>query len=207
MGKIFYQKDVRDFGSGNAGATNTFRVLGKKAGIPVLLFDVTKGSLAVLLAYQFSTAQPQSATFVNLQLVFGVAALLGHIFPIYVGFRGGKGIATLLGIVIAIQPAAAAWCLVVFIIVFLSTKYVSLASMLASICYPLIVNLAYQTEITSLAVFSVCIALMVLGTHTKNIRRLIQGNENRANFNFGKSKGHIQADSTEISEKPIEKQE
>src|SRR5687768_13215686 len=106
IGKRFYGIDVREFGSGNAGATNTFRVLGKKAGIPVLLIDIFKGWLAVQLAY-LSSYRIDSVEFVNLELVLGIAALIGHIFPVYVGFRGGKGIATLLGVVIGVHPYAA----------------------------------------------------------------------------------------------------
>ena len=96
IGKIFYGIDIRNYGSGNAGATNTFRILGKKAGIPVLLIDTLKGSIAVNLASIFGAESPESAVFVNFQMALGGAALLGHIFPVYAGFRGGKGIATLL---------------------------------------------------------------------------------------------------------------
>ena len=188
VGKAFYKIDVREFGSGNAGATNTFRVLGKKAGIPVLLFDVVKGSIAVLMAFWFSSAESDSPSFINFQLALGVAALLGHIFPIYAGFRGGKGIATLLGIMIAIQPEAALWCIGVFLMVFLSTKYVSLASIISSICFPLIVNLVYHTEVPSLMIFSVFIAIMVVVTHQKNIERLIRQNESKANFSLTRSR-------------------
>src|SRR5690606_18146286 len=98
IGKRFYKIDVREFGSGNAGATNTFRVLGKKAGIPVLIIDILKGTCAVALSY-LSGFEYGSAEFVNLQLGLGVAALIGHIFPVFAGFRGGKGVATMLGVV------------------------------------------------------------------------------------------------------------
>ncbi len=183
VGRIFYGKDVREYGSGNAGATNTFRVLGKKAGIPVLLFDILKGSFSVFLAHFFVTYQTGTADFVNYQLVLGVGALLGHIFPVYVGFRGGKGIATLLGIMIAIHPQAAFSCIGVFLIVFLLTKYVSLGSMISSVCFPLLIILVFKSEIPSLVIFSIFIAIMVLITHQKNIERLLRRDESKANIN------------------------
>src|SRR5436190_3997200 len=98
IGKIFYGIDVREYGSGNAGATNTFRVLGKKAGIPVLAIDVLKGFSAVSLAYFQSEWVPATNAFVIFQLTLAVFAVLGHVFPVFAGFRGGKGVATLLGI-------------------------------------------------------------------------------------------------------------
>src|SRR4051794_33523292 len=96
VGQAFWGVDVREYGSGNAGATNTFRVLGPKAGIPVLFMDIGKGWLAVQIATFIGSYLPGTQQFVNLKLALGVAALIGHIFPIYVGFRGGKGVATLL---------------------------------------------------------------------------------------------------------------
>jgi glycerol-3-phosphate acyltransferase PlsY len=102
-GKVLKGIDVREYGSGNAGATNTFRVLGKKAGIPVLLLDVFKGFLAVDLVW-FTSYVPSTEIYINLQLAFGIAAVLGHVFPVYAGFRGGKGVATLLGFMIGVFP-------------------------------------------------------------------------------------------------------
>ena len=183
VGRVFYGKDVREFGSGNAGATNTFRVLGKKAGIPVLLFDILKGTCAVYLAAYFIDYQPGTSDFVTYQLVLGVGVLIGHIFPIYVGFRGGKGIATLLGIMIAIHPQAAFSCIGVFLAVFLLTKYVSLGSMISAICFPLLIILVFKSDIPSLVIFSIFIAIMVLITHQKNIERLLRKSESKANIN------------------------
>jgi glycerol-3-phosphate acyltransferase PlsY len=189
VGRIFYGKDVREFGSGNAGATNTFRVLGKKAGIPVLLFDIIKGSIAVYLACYFVDYQEGTSDFVNYQLVLGIGVLIGHIFPVYVGFRGGKGIATLLGIMIAIHPQAAFSCIGIFLAVFLLTKYVSLGSMISAICFPLLIILVFNSEIPSLVIFSIFIAIMVLITHQKNIERLLRKNESKANINvLGRNK-------------------
>jgi|TARA_B110000879_G_scaffold44746_1_gene63219 glycerol-3-phosphate acyltransferase PlsY len=189
VGRIFYGKDVREFGSGNAGATNTFRVLGKKAGIPVLLFDILKGSIAVYLACYFVDYQERTSDFVNYQLVLGIGVLIGHIFPVYVGFRGGKGIATLLGIMIAIHPQAAFSCIGIFLAVFLLTKFVSLGSMISAICFPLLIILVFKSEIPSLVIFSIFIAIMVLITHQKNIERLLRKNESKANINvLGRNK-------------------
>jgi acyl phosphate:glycerol-3-phosphate acyltransferase len=176
IGKYFYGVDVREYGSGNAGATNTFRVLGKRAGIPVLLIDVFKGWLSVNMAY-LTDYRIGSVEFVNFQLVLGVAALLGHIFPVYAGFRGGKGIATLLGIIIAVHPQAALLSIGVFIAVLLITKYVSLGSMVAALSFPLIIIIVYKSAIPSLVIFSLVIAVLVLITHQKNIERLLRREE------------------------------
>lgn len=178
IGKFFYGTDVREYGSGNAGATNTFRVLGKRAGIPVLLIDIFKGWLSVNMAY-LTDYRPGSEQFVNFQLVLGIAALLGHIFPIYVGFRGGKGIATLLGIILAVHPLAALISIAVFIVVLLVSRYVSLGSMVAAISFPVIIIVFFKSPIPSLVIFSLVIAVLVLITHQKNIERLIRREESK----------------------------
>jgi acyl phosphate:glycerol-3-phosphate acyltransferase len=179
IGKFFYKTDVREYGSGNAGATNTFRVLGKKAGIPVLIIDVLKGFAAVNLAY-ISNYIPHSNQFINLQLVLGIASLIGHIFPIFASFRGGKGIATLLGIVLAIHLYGALICIGIFIIVLLASGYVSLGSMIAAILFPFIVIGLFKETVPSLIIFSILIAIMVLITHQKNIERLLRREESKA---------------------------
>lgn len=181
IGKYFYRTDVREFGSGNAGATNVFRVLGKKAGIPVLIIDVLKGFLAVCIAYT-SDYSGGSKQFINLQLVLGIASLVGHIFPIFASFRGGKGIATLLGIILAILPFAALISIAIFITVLLISKYVSLSSMAAAVAFPIIVIIIFKTTTPSLIIFSILIAIMVLITHQKNIERLLRREESKANL-------------------------
>ena len=181
IGKFFYKIDVREYGSGNAGATNAFRVLGKKAGIPVLLIDVLKGFAAVSLAY-LSNYTKGSNQFINLQLVVGIASLVGHIFPIFASFRGGKGIATLLGIILAVHPYAALVSMGIFIVVFLISKYVSLGSIIAAISFPVIVIVVFETKTPSLIIFSILIAIMVLITHQKNIERLIRREESKTNL-------------------------
>lgn len=179
IGKYFYKIDVREYGSGNAGATNTFRVLGKKAGIPVLLIDVLKGFAAVNLAH-ISNYTPHSYQFINLQLVLGIASLIGHIFPIFASFRGGKGIATLLGIVLAVHLYAALIAMGIFIIILLLTSYVSLGSMTAAVLFPVIVVGIFKETVPSLIIFSILIAIMVLITHQKNIERLLRREESKA---------------------------
>ncbi len=181
IGKYFYRIDVREYGSGNAGATNVFRVLGKKAGIPVLLIDILKGFLAVSLA-NIGHNTIGSYQFINLQLVLGIASLVGHIFPVFASFRGGKGIATLLGIILAILPCAALISMGIFIIVLLISSYVSLGSMAAAVSFPIIVILVFKTTTPSLIIFSILIAIMVLITHQKNIERLLRREESKANL-------------------------
>jgi len=183
LGKIFYKVDVREFGSGNAGATNTFRVLGKRAGIPVLILDILKGWVAVNMTYYLVDDLPGTEPFVNMQIVLGIAALFGHIFPVFAGFRGGKGIATLLGIMLAIQPGASAIAIFVFLAVFLISGYVSLSSMLAGFSFPFIIMVLYNTSVVpSLLIFSFLIAILILITHQKNIERLIKRQESKTHL-------------------------
>src|ERR1035437_6429533 len=181
IGKLFYGVDVREYGSGNAGATNTFRVLGKKAGFPVMIIDILKGVAAVQLPY-LSDLPSSSVQFVNLQLALGVASLFGHIFPVFAAFKGGKGIATLLGIILAVHPYAALVSIGVFGIVFLITHYVSLSSITAAITFPIVVILVFKTQIPSLVIFSMFIAILVLITHQKNIERLIKREESKTSL-------------------------
>lgn len=178
IGKAFYNIDVREFGSGNAGATNTFRVLGKNAGIPVLIIDILKGTAAVGLSW-FSGFEPQSNSFIDLQLGLGVAALVGHIFPVFAGFRGGKGVATILGIVVCIVPLSCSLCLIVFLIILFSTRIVSLSSMVAGICFPIVLNLILGNTNQILTVFSIVVAGLLIITHRKNIQRIIKNQESR----------------------------
>ena len=184
VGKTFYKIDVREFGSGNAGATNTFRVLGKKAGIPVLIMDIFKGWLSVnYISFLTNFPQSEEAIF-EVQLAFGIAAVIGHLFPVYTGFRGGKGIATLLGLLVGLNPIAAITSIVVFIIVFLISKYVSLGSILASVAFPVVVFFILdQKDVnSSLELFSVFVPILTLITHQKNIERLLRGEETKVKF-------------------------
>jgi glycerol-3-phosphate acyltransferase PlsY len=177
--------DIRTKGSGNAGATNTFRTLGAKAGVPVLLMDILKGWLAVNLVYFVTDNQLLSdEKFFELKLVFGIAAVIGHLFPIYTGFRGGKGIATMLGFMLGIYWQAALLSALVFVIAFLISKYVSLSSIIASLAFPfiVIVILGMNNANSSLIIFSIFVPILSLITHQKNIERLIRREENKAKF-------------------------
>ena len=183
IGKAIYGVDVREFGSGNAGATNTFRVLGKKAGLTVLLMDILKGWLSVMMARFISTAPVGTSPFVDLEIVLGVAAVIGHIFPVFAGFRGGKGIATLFGVILAAHPAACLGCLAVFIVMFLAFRYVSLASISAALAFPVLVITVFAGHATpSMVIFSILVAILVMITHQKNIERLIRREESRMKF-------------------------
>lgn len=178
IGRYFYNIDVREFGSGNAGATNTFRVLGKAAGIPVLTIDIFKGVLAVALAYLSGFALG-SNDFINLQMGLGVAALVGHIFPVFAGFRGGKGVATMLGIVACIVPVPCMYSLVIFLMVLFLSRIVSLSSMLAGISFPIILNLILGNTNPILTAFSIIVALLLIVTHRRNIQRLLRKEEKK----------------------------
>jgi len=180
IGRLFYNIDVREFGSGNAGATNTFRVLGKKAGLPVLFFDVFKGFVSVNLIVFLDIIPFSMDGIFELKLTFGIAAVIGHLFPVFTGFRGGKGIATLLGILIAIHPFAAFYSSLVFITIFLIFKFVSFASILASFSFPILIYLLSDSSPNSLIIFSIFVPLLTLITHQKNIERLIRGEETKA---------------------------
>jgi glycerol-3-phosphate acyltransferase PlsY len=183
IGLIFYKIDVREYGSGNAGATNTFRVLGYKAGIPVLIFDIFKGwasiKLLVVVLERFNFIMPGSVEYVNVQLGSGIACLMGHIFPIYAGFRGGKGVATLLGIMLAIHPPAAEWCIAIFLVSLLISRYVSLSSMIAGFSFPFILIYGFNNTHLLFNLFAILIATLVIVTHQKNIERLFRGAEPR----------------------------
>jgi len=180
-----YGIDIREHGSGNAGATNTFRILGTKAGSVVMFVDMMKGYLAVELAYiavklgLISVFTLSSAQFTNLQIVLGIAAVTGHIFPIWAEFRGGKGIATLFGMILSIQPLVAVSLVGVFILMLFLTRYVSLSSICASIAFPVLIVFIFNAPELSYKVFAISTALLVVLTHHKNIGRLLNGNESK----------------------------
>jgi len=180
IGKIFYGIDIREHGSGNAGTTNTFRILGAKAGIPVFIIDVLKAYVATSLVFYMKHLVPETRDYINTQLLLGACAVIGHIFPIYVGFKGGKGVASLLGVVLAIVPVAGLIALGIFTVTLLVFRYVSLGSLVAGISFPILVIVVFQTTVTSLMLFSVVIAILLLLTHQKNIERLIRKEENKA---------------------------
>jgi acyl phosphate:glycerol-3-phosphate acyltransferase len=179
VSKRIFNIDIRNYGSGNAGATNTFRVLGSKWGSFVMLVDVTKGvvatSLYVLTPFYFSNELART----NFMIILGLASVVGHIFPIWAEFKGGKGVATLLGMAIAIQPMVAAICLLVFAITLITTRFVSLSSMLAGIAFMVLILFIFKEQDTMYRVFAIIVALMVVITHQKNIGRLLNGTEHK----------------------------
>lgn len=179
IGKIFHKIDVREHGSGNAGATNVIRVLGWKTGIPVLLIDVAKGWLSAMLPVLFNLAGEGTALLTNLQIIAGIAAVTGHIFPLFTGFRGGKGVATVFGTLLGIHPELTVTCLAVFLLVFLTSGFVSLGSISAGLAFPVILFLVFDTPSQLFKIFSVVVAVAILITHRKNILRLIRGEESR----------------------------
>ncbi|MCH1473334.1 MAG: glycerol-3-phosphate 1-O-acyltransferase PlsY [Bacteroidia bacterium] len=182
IGKSYFGKDVRDFGSGNAGATNTFRVLGNQAGIIVLLLDILKGVTAASLVLYIPSVLHGTELYINLQLLFGILAVFGHIFPIFANFNGGKGIATLFGMLIGIHYILAVACVALFVVVLLLTRYVSLSSILAAISFPFFAIYIFHRDEPLLIAFGVAAALMVVITHKKNIIRLLNGEESKANL-------------------------
>lgn len=181
VSKGVFGMDIREYGSGNAGATNTFRVLGSKAGSFVMLIDMLKGVLAVRLSYilNFYDNPDHLTQLVNFQIGLGLVAVVGHIFPIWANFRGGKGIATLFGLVLAIQPLVAICCVGVFLLILFLTRYVSLSSIIASIAFPVLILYIFNEQEMFYRLFAIAVALMVVLTHQKNIVRLISGNESK----------------------------
>lgn len=186
IGKLFHGIDVRDHGSGNAGATNVMRVLGVKTGLPVLLLDMAKGWLAVYLVNGQKVLASDSEWWMILSITLGALAVVGHIFPVFAGFRGGKGVATIGGVCFSLHPIATASALAVFILVLLVWKYVSLGSIIAGISFPVWIEFIYHNDFTSLSVFSIIASLILIITHRKNIQRLLKGDENKASFLFQK---------------------
>lgn len=179
MGKIFHSVDVREHGSRNAGATNVIRVLGWKTGIPVLLIDVLKGWVAAMLPAFFNLAGENTALLTNYQILAGLAAIIGHIFPVFANFKGGKGVATITGVLFAIHPLLTVSCLGVFICVFLITGYVSVSSICAGIAFPVFLFIFFDTPSAFFKVFSLIVALAMIITHRKNISRLLKGEESK----------------------------
>jgi acyl phosphate:glycerol-3-phosphate acyltransferase len=178
VGKIFYNLDVRTQGSGNAGATNTIRVLGWKAGVPVLLFDVFKSWLAVKLPLYFATGLDGNML-INFQLLLGAIAVTGHIFPVFAGFKGGKGVASITGIVIALFPITFFIVMGIFMIILLLFGYVSLASVLSAVTFPIIAIFIIRVDHPALILFSILVGLLVPLMHRKNIKRLRNGTESK----------------------------
>ena len=175
--------DIRNAGSGNIGATNVARVLGKRFGYPVFVVDVAKGFIAVKLAEALAATAHSSASFVDLCAVLGAMfALIGHSFPVWLGFKGGKGVATSIGALFALNWIPALVVGIVWIVMFQTTRYVSLASIVAALSLPIAVALMlFLKELSTpvLLYFSLFVAVIVVFRHRSNISRLLSGTEHR----------------------------
>lgn len=180
-GQAFFGLDVRNYGSLNAGATNTFRVLGTKPGVIVLLIDAFKGWTATILSFILIHNTNIHEKYVPLYgMLFGALAVTGHIFPLFANFKGGKGVATSIGMVLGINPELALICFVIFLIVFMTTNYVSLGSITAAFAYPLLMlSPRFLPDQHFLVVFGFAMFSIVVLTHQKNIVRLLHGEENK----------------------------
>lgn len=177
--------DIRETGSGGTGATNVSRRAGKLAGVLTLALDVLKGAAAILLAQRLLNSSPGAAWWVA---VAAIAVLLGHIFPVWLRFRGGKGVATGVGVFLVFTPIAVAVALIVFLLTVWATRYVSLGSLLAAATVPLLVLLQYKWFILDAALAplmfaAISAALLIIFAHRANIERLARGTENK----FGES--------------------
>jgi glycerol-3-phosphate acyltransferase PlsY len=178
-GRMFHGIDIREYGSGNAGATNTIRVLGWKTGVPVLIFDLAKGWLGASLPVFLNAAPEGSQQMTALQILCGMTAITGHLFPVFAGFRGGKGVATTFGVLLALHPGLTLTCAGIFLAVLLASNYVSLSSMITGVMFPILLMTVFQTPSLLLKIFSVVIALALVVTHRKNIGRLVRGEEKK----------------------------
>ncbi len=180
VGRAIYGVDLREEGSGNLGATNTFRVLGWKAALPVMVVDVTKGWLPVWLFPKVDGAQAWSWA-----LAYGAAAILGHVFSAWVRFRGGKGVATSAGVFLGLAPWGVLIAFAVWLVTVLVTRIVSLASILAALAIPVAVAMTPHQGGNALLAFTLALALFVLWAHRANVGRLLRGEEHR----FGRGQG------------------
>ncbi len=184
-GKVLKGIDIRQYGSGNAGATNVFRVLGWKAGIFVLLVDMAKGFVATVVVYKLALGAVDIQPVV-LQIIAGLAAVFGHIWTVFAGFKGGKGVGAGAGMIIGLVPGAVLAGIIVFVIVVALTRYVSLGSILASITVAIYLYgkhfLLHQPVELPLLILGLLVPLLIIFTHRSNIQRLLQGKENRIEF-------------------------
>lgn len=181
IGKKYYGIDIREHGSKNAGSTNVLRVLGRRAALPVFALDFLKGFAAVSLVGIISyLPEVGEGWLINFRIIAVFAAVLGHIFPIFAGFKGGKGVATLCGAITGIYPPIMLYCLGVWILMLLMFHFVSLSSMVAGLCFPLFTILSpTASKSIPFIVFSCVVALLLIWTHRKNIGRLKRGEESK----------------------------
>lgn len=210
VGKIFKGIDIREHGSGNAGATNTFRILGWKPGIVVLAIDFIKGFAAAWwvsdLAYLIGSGPvviiPNWSLNAFLMIICGTMAVIGHMFPIYARFEGGKGMAAATGMLVAIEPLSVGITAAVFLVVMISFRYVSLASMVAAFIYPLTLlteRFIFGMEIDgSVLILGAFIGFFIVYMHRENMKRLKNGSENRIG-SFKPAKGWLNKEKTQVT--------
>lgn len=191
VGKIFKRIDLRDYGSGNLGSTNAFRVLGIPLGILVQTLDIAKGLIVVLIVTNFfyDILPFQNHTpfqdITVLKIIAGISAVLGHTFSVFVNFKGGKGINTALGMLISLAPVDVSISMGFFVVILLSSGYVSLGSVIASFLFPWIMFIRenyFKVDIygyNTLIFFSIAVSLLLIYNHRENIKRLLYGKENR----------------------------
>lgn len=187
IGKKYYGIDIREHGSKNAGTTNMLRVLGRRAAVPVFVLDFFKGFVAVaIISLMRYDTDMTSAWLINLKILGVFAVVLGHIFPVFANFRGGKGVATLVGAITGIYPQIVLLCFAAWVLVFMVSHYVSLASMTAGCCFPLLVIIYSSTEWSrdddvslTFIIFSFVVAVLLIWSHRKNIERLKAGTESK----------------------------
>ena len=176
ISKKCYKIDIREHGSGNAGATNMLRVLGRKAALPVFFIDFMKGYVAVAVS-SFTDLEGDDLFILKLILAFLAAA--GHMYPLYSNFKGGKGVATIAGAMLAIAPLALILSLLSFVITLAISKYVSLGSMIAGILFPVFLLLLDGFHMSIKVYFGILIAILLIFSHRKNIQRIVKGNESK----------------------------
>lgn len=193
IGKRYYGVDVREHGSKNAGTTNVLRVLGTRAAIPVFIIDFLKGFVAVTIftLLKYDDGIPSPVWIINLKIAAVFVVALGHIFPIFANFRGGKGVATMLGALTGIRPTIAFLCFAIWFVALMLWHYVSLASVIAGGCFPIFASIfagsvysRYDWERTPITfvVFSFVVAIILVWTHRKNIGRIMNGTESKIRF-------------------------
>lgn len=190
IGRIFFKTDIRQTGSGNTGATNALRTFGVKTGIVVLIIDVLKGVAAIIIARHLLALVPSTSTLNLYVSLSGFAVILGHVFNVFLGFKGGKGVATAAGVFLTLLPIPFFYCIVLFIVIVVITKYVSLGSILAASAFLLIEFLSqYIVDFPNLPrmILVALIVSLILIRHKANLQRLFNGNENKISFKKVKS--------------------
>ncbi len=183
LSRILYNQEIRSLGSGNPGANNVQRIFGWKPALVVFIFDILKGVIAVSLV-RFTNLEPDTNLHAGMQIILGVAAIAGHIFPVFHKFKGGKGVATLTGVLWAIHPYAVLICFSIFVITFIITRYVSLSAIIGITTFPFFINLLFggvtNNKMTlTIRIFSIIVALIIWLTHLSNVKRIINGTEEK----------------------------